>query len=226
MFLRTVAGLLLACSAAVQAQSPGRWVEGTHYFRVQPPQPTSTPGKIELLDVFSYACPACNAFQPTFEKIRLSLPPQVQVSYLPAAFNPQEDWPVFQRAFLTAQKLHVAEKSHNAMYDAIWGSGTLTLKDASTGRPLPMSKLPTIETVAKFYAKYGVSEADFLAVARSFSVDSQMKRCDAQIIAFEVDSTPTLILNGKYRYTPSSAGGADQVVELTRYLVAMEMAGR
>ena len=226
MFLRIVAGLLLACSATAQAQSAGRWVEGTHYFRVQPPQPTSTPGKIELLDVFSYACPACNAFQPTFEKIRLSLPPQVQVAYLPAAFNPQEDWPVFQRAFLAAQKLHVSEKSHNAMYDAIWGTGSLTLKDASTGRPLPLSKLPTIEAVAKFYTKYGVSEADFLAVARSFSVDSQMKRSDAQIIAFEVDSTPTLILNGKYRFTPTSAGGQDQVVELTRYLLAMEMAGR
>lgn len=215
--------LVLWCGLA-QAQNPARWVEGTHYFRVDPPQAITTPGKIELLDVFSYACPACNAFQPTLERLRAQLPPQAQIAYLPAAFNPGEDWPVFQRAFLAAQALGIAEKSHNAMYDAIWGSGSLTIKDNLTGRPLPRDKQPTIETVARFYTRYGVTEEAFLKAAHSFSVDSQAKRADARVIAGQVDSTPTLIVNGKYRFTPNSAGGYEQTIALALYLIAQERA--
>jgi len=216
--------LLLLAAGAAQGQNPPPWVEGTHYFRVEPPQATTTPGKIELLDVFSYACPACNAFQPTLEKLRAQLPPQAQIAYLPASFNPSEDWPVFQRAFLAAQTLGIAEKSHNAMYDAIWGSGSLTIKDNLTGRPLPVDKQPTIEAVAKFYTNYGVTEEAFLRVARSFSVDSQMKRSDARLMADGVDSTPTLIVNGKYRFTPNSAGGYENTIALALYLIARERA--
>ena len=155
---------LLACAGAPQAQM--RWVEGTHYIRI-PTQPISTPGKVEVLDVFSYACPACNAFQPTLDKLVKSLPAGAQMAYLPASFNPREDWVVFQQAFLTAQALGVAEKSHDAMYDAVWGKRTLATFDAS-GHPLPEEQMPKIEDVAKFYTAYGVKPDQFLATAKSF----------------------------------------------------------
>src|ERR1700756_2409430 len=86
--------LLLWYCGAASSQAPAKWVEGTNYFRVQPAQPTSTSGKIEVLDVFSYACPACNSFQPTLNKLKAALPADAQMAYLPAAFNPAEDWPV------------------------------------------------------------------------------------------------------------------------------------
>ena len=39
---------------------------------------------------------------------------------------------------------------------------------------------------------------------------------------FGVDRTPTLIVNGKYRVNTESAGGADQAVDLVKWLVAKE----
>jgi thiol:disulfide interchange protein DsbA len=214
---------LMLCSAAAHAQD--KWVEGVHYFRLNPAQPTSTPGKIEVLDVFSYGCPACNAFQPTLDKLKAALPASAQIAYLPAAFNPSEDWPVFQRAFLAAQNLKIAEKSHDAMYDAVWGSGTLATVDKLTHHLLPASQQPTIEDVARFYTQYGVKKEDFLAVANSFTIDSQMRRADAAMKDYRVDSTPTLIVNGKYRLTPRSAGGYSQSVDLVLYLVNKEKSG-
>jgi protein dithiol oxidoreductase (disulfide-forming) len=218
---------LLACgSAAAQGGSP--WVEGKNYFRLEPAQPTSTPGKVEVLDVFSYACPACNAFQPTLDKLIAGLPSGVQMAYLPASFNPQEDWPVFQRAFLAAQNLGVAQKSHDAMYDAVWRSGSLAILDKSDPgheHLLPKDRQPTIEDVAKFYSRYGVKPEDFLAMARSFTVEAQIKRSDQALIDYGVDQTPTLVVNGKYRLTPSSAGGLQQTIDLVHYLVAKEQAG-
>ncbi len=217
---------LFAYAGTAAAQGAGKWVEGKNYFRVEPAQPVSTPGKIEVLDVFSYACPACNAFQPTLDKLKAALPPEAKMAYLSAAFNPSEDWPVFQRAFLAAQSLDVAEKSHDAMYDAVWGKGTLAITDKTTGHLLSKAEQPTIEDVAKFYVAYGVKPEDFLAVAKSFTVEAQIKRSDAEMLSYQVDSTPTLIVNGKYRVTPGSAGGYAQVIELVQYLVAREKAGK
>jgi thiol:disulfide interchange protein DsbA len=216
---------LIGCCSLAGAQGPGQWVEGTHYFRVQPPQPTSTPGKVEVLDVFSYACPACNQYQPFLRKLIAALPPNAQVAYLPAAFNTAEDWPVFQRGFLAAQILGIAEKSHDAMYDAVWGKGSLAVVDLTSHRPLPQARQPTIQDLAKFYTGYGVTAAAFLDVANSFSVNSQIKRCDSQMQDYQVDSTPTLIVNGKYRVTPQSAGGYLQTIDLVLYLVSRERGG-
>jgi thiol:disulfide interchange protein DsbA len=53
-----------------------------------------------------------------------------------------------------------------------------------------------------------------------------MKRADAQIKAYGVDSTPTLVVNGKYRLTVASAGGVDKLVPLIKFLVAKESAGK
>jgi thiol:disulfide interchange protein DsbA len=226
MLQRLLVGVVLIfCAGLVHAENGGKWVEGENYFRVEPPQTTSTPGKIEVLEVFSYACPACNAFQPTLQKLKAALPATAQLAYLPASFIPSEDWPVFQRAFLTAQNLHLVEKTHQDMYDAIWKTRSLATTD-SEGHPLPRSQQPTIEDVAKFYAHYGVAPATFLGTANSFAVDFQMKRADDQMMAAQVDSTPTLIVNGQYRLTPQSAGGYEQTIALVKYLVEKESKGK
>lgn len=208
---------------AVGAQSCyAQWTEGKDYFLVSPPQHTTVAsGKVEVMEVFSYACPACNAFQPIMKQLQASLPPNAQVVYLPASFIPAEDWPVFQRAFFAAQALGVAEKTHEAMFNAVWTTGELAVSDPTTHRL--KNPLPTIEDVAKFYQHAaGVSPDKFLAAAKSFGVDAKMRMADAEIGAAGAMSTPTLIVNGKYRLTAQSAGTYDRLIQLVKYLVAQE----
>lgn len=220
--LKPVSALLFGLVFAVSAHAADEAFEaGKHYFPIEPPQATSTGDKVEVLEVFSYACPACNMFQPTIQSLKSSLPANAQMVYLPAAFRPDEDWPVFQRAFYAAQALGIADKAHEATFDAVWkDDGTLRISDAKTHRPV--KPMPTIENVAAFYTKFGVSEADFVGVANSFAINTKMKRADAQIKAYGVDSTPTLIVNGKYRLTASTAGGLDKVVPLVKFLIDKE----
>ena len=198
------------------------WTEGTNYVRVTPPQQTMVPaGKVEVMEVFSYACPACNVFQPVMEKLRGALPPNAQLTFLPAAFNPQEDWPMFQRAFFAAQALGIVERTHQAMFDAVWKTGELGIT-TSDGKRLK-DPLPSIADAARFYARVaGVNPQQFLAMANSFSIDSKVRAADAQIVAMHVDSTPTLIVNGKYRVIRDSLQTNDQLIELVKYLVARE----
>ncbi|OOG49534.1 thiol:disulfide interchange protein DsbA/DsbL [Rhodanobacter sp. C01] len=204
----------------------GKWVEGKNYFLIDPAQPTSHPGKIEVTEVFSYGCPACNAFHETVDQIAKSLPANAVMNYLPASFRPDENWPLYQRAFLTAQALGVVDKTHDAMYDAVWKSGELSTYSLKGSGLKPKEAWPTIDDVAKFYAKYGVDPKEFVGIANSFTVNTQMKRADDLMKAYGVDSTPSMVVNGKYRFTTNSAGGYAQSIELTQWLVAKEAAGK
>jgi thiol:disulfide interchange protein DsbA len=210
--------ILLVAPAAPAAT----WTEGTNYVRLTPPQQTTVPaGKVEVMEVFSYACPACNAFQPVMEKLRHALPPNVQLTFLPAAFNPQEDWPMFQRAYFAAQALGIVERTHEAMFDAVWKTGELAVVTPASNRL--KDPLPSITDAARFYARVGgVDPQKFLAMANSFGVDSKIRAADAQILAMHVDATPTLIVNGKYRVIRDTAQGNDQLIELVKFLVAKE----
>lgn len=165
-------------------------------------------------------------FQPTMHKVKEALPANAELVYLPASFRPDEDWPVFQRAFYAAQSLGIVDKTHDATFDAVWkDDGTLRISDAATHRPV--KPMPTIEDVARFYATTaGIKAEDFVGVANSFAVNTKMKRADAQIKASGVDSTPTIIVNGKYRLTASSAGSIDKVVPLVKFLIEKENAGK
>lgn len=222
----TTSGAPAPAVAAAPFVDDGKWVEGKNYFRIDPAQPTSHPGKIEVTEVFSYGCPACNGFHSTADQIARSLPPNAVMNYLAAAFRPDENWPMYQRAFYAAQALNLVGKTHDAMFDAVWKSGELSTYDLKASGLKPRSAWPTIEDAAKFYAKYGVDPKEFVGVANSFTVNTKMKRADDLMKAYAVDSTPTMIVNGKYRFTASSAGGYAQSIELTQWLVAKEAAGK
>jgi protein dithiol oxidoreductase (disulfide-forming) len=218
--------VLGVCTRAGSAPASGApaWIENVNYFLVVPARPTSLPpGKVEVTEVFSYACPACNLFQPVMHKLKASLPPNAVLDYMPAAFNPAEDWPMFQLAYYTAQTLGVADQTHDAMFDAVWQNGDMAVIDPST-RDIK-GHLPTIEDAAKFYkAKAGVPVDKFLATAKSFTVDNKVRAAQETLIRYQADRTPTIVVNGKYRLNVESAGDNDKVVMLVNWLVAKESA--
>lgn len=213
---------VLALAVSLPAHGAQTWTEGVNYFLIQPARtPSVAPGKIEVTEVFSYACPACNIFQPTFHKLKQAMPANVVVDYLPAAFNTAEDWPMFQLAYVTAQILGVEQQWHDAMFDAVWKGGDLSITDTAT-RALK-SRMPTIEDAAKFYSQHaGVPADKFIAASKSFSADLKVRTDQDLIMAYKVDRTPTIIVNGKYRLHVESAGGTDQLIDLVKYLVAKE----
>lgn len=214
------AWLVLALNGASQAAT--MWVEGKNYFLITPARPTAVaPGKVEVTEVFSYGCPACNLFIPEMHKLKQQLPANAVLDYLPASFNPAEDWPMFQLAYLTAQTLGIADQTHDAMFSAVWTTGELATMDPATQRI--KSRLPTLEDAARFYNRQtGVPVDKFLSTAKSFTVDTKVRMTEEALQAYRVDRTPTIVVNGKYRLQPESAGGSEQVVELVKWLVAKE----
>jgi thiol:disulfide interchange protein DsbA len=210
-------------SAPASAQA-APYVEGRHYSRLSPAVPMSTPpGIIEVVEVFSYGCPACWQAAPVVAKIKKALPAKAQMVYVHASFNPSEAWPMFQRAYITASTLGIAEKVHDQVFDAVWRTSEIPLTDPATGRLRP--KLPTIEDAARFYAKRSnVKVEDFVAASKSFAVETKIAQAEKVMRAYRIDSTPTFIVAGKYKVEPRNAGGYEEVVNIIRYLVDRELA--
>jgi protein dithiol oxidoreductase (disulfide-forming) len=207
-------GLLLAglvatsavFAADAPAPAPAAWEEGKNYFVIDPPQPTATGDKVEVLEVFSYACPHCAHFQPTAEELKKSLPAGAAFVYMPAVFN--ASWEPFARAYYTAESLGVLPQTHQALFDALHE------------QHLP---LRTIDDLAGFYAQHGVDKAKFLATSGSFEVESKLQRANEIVKNDGVDGTPSIVVNGKYRVTGASAGGYPQLIELVDWLVKKEL---
>lgn len=220
LYAAALALLLASGASAVHADTT--WTPGVNYFLIEPARPTSLPlGKVEVTEVFSYGCPACNAFVPIMHQLKQSLPANAVVDYVPAAFQTSEDWPMFQQAYITAKLLGVADKAHEAMFDAVWKTGELAIINPNT--QAIKSPPPSIEDAARFYARQtGVPVEKFMNMAKSMSVDMMIKGDNDLMVQFRVDRTPTIIVNGKYRLHTESAGGTDKLIELVNYLVAKE----
>jgi thiol:disulfide interchange protein DsbA len=218
--------LLLAPLAHAADGADAPFKLGTNYFLVEPAVPSDrSDGKIEVTEVFSYGCPACNFFYPTINRLKKALPANAVLTYIPASFMANEDWPMFQRAYYTAQALGIADKAHDAMFEAVWKPNAPLATMNADGRTLKNPQ-PTIEDAAKFYAQFGVKAEDFVATANSFAINAKMKRADAFLKATQTASTPTIVVAGKYRFTPSDAGGEDKSIALAQYLVQLAASGQ
>jgi len=211
---------VLCVSVLPARAAPAQWVEGTHYDVLDPPQPTTVPaGKVEVMEIFSYACPFCARFQPIIHQLERSLPHYAQMVFLPASFIPSEDWPMFQQAYFAAQSLGIADRTHQAMYDAVWKTGQLATVDQSTDQL--KHPMPSLEDAARYYSQItGVSQQKFLAAARSFGVANEMRQADAQITAMQVPGTPCIVVDGRYRVAMDSLHSPEDVISLVKFLVA------
>jgi protein dithiol oxidoreductase (disulfide-forming) len=213
---------MLALVITPLSQAAQTWTEGSNYDVITPAQPTNVPaGMVEVMELFSYGCPACNGFQPVMAALEHSLPANAQMAFLPASFKPDEDWVMFQRAYFAAQALGISARTHQAIFDAVWKTGELGIVDPATQRlKVPQ---PSIEDAAKCYQRLtGVKPEVFLSTARSFNVDLKMRAADTQVIAMQVPGTPCIVVNGKYRVNLNSLQSQDDLIGLVRYLVDKE----
>lgn len=178
--------LLLALPLTACAQAPaGPPRVGVDYEVLEGGQrwQQAPDGKIEVVEVFAYTCPHCADFQPMVDAWKKTKPADVNFVYLPAAFDPED---AYARAYFAADLAKAVPKTHQALFDAIHGEGTLPRSNAS------------IDELGTWFGQRGLNRAKMVASMRSKDVDARMARARAFAVANRVSSTPTLIVNGKY----------------------------
>ena len=161
---------------------------GTDYTLVKNGQPFDPlDGKVEVIEVFNFVCPACFQFQPGLSTWEKTKPANVRFTSVPAAFGPK--WDQYVRAFYAAQMMGIEGKSHGGIYDAIHLENKLQGERAEDSD----------EAIAAVYAKLGgVDARQFAANMKSFAVMAKFNKAKQYIVTQRVSSTPTLMVNGKY----------------------------
>jgi thiol:disulfide interchange protein DsbA len=195
-------------SIQVFAEGGGDGIKvGVDYDMVEPPQPTSDPSKVEVLEFFWYGCPHCYHFEPDLNGWLKKKPDSVEFIRQPAIFN--EHWAAHARAFFTAEALGVLEKMHPDFYDAVQNK---------------KQQLESEADLEKFFKAHGVSEADFHKTYKSFAVDTKMRQAEGLAAKYGVTGTPSLIVNGKYQISPNKAKSFPRMLEITNALIKKESA--
>lgn len=206
MLRRLFFAFVLLAPLSLSAQmKPGIPVAGKDYVAFTAPQPTWGTGDIEVAEVFSYSCVHCAEFQPLVNAWKKKLPTDVRFTYVPAVFG--GIWDNTARAFFAAEALGIEPKTHDAVFKAFFIDHKI--------------KTGSLEELANFYTAYGIDSKKMLATMNGFTVSSKLNRARQFAVRAGVNSTPTLIVNGKYRITAKSH---EESLRVAEYLIQKERA--
>ena len=201
--MKSVCCVLLLLLVSVSAQA-AEFQEGVHYQRLPVPVETQDDSKIEVVELFSYACVHCKNFEPTLEAWRVAQADDVMFRRVPAIFN--ETWELLAQAFYAAEVLGISDKVHQPIFQALHDRGV------NLGNPALMAAL--------FQQVGEVAPEEFTRVFNSFSVRSRVQQADAHGRAYRVTGVPTLIVDGVYRIDGRMAGNNTNMLKIVDFLVA------
>lgn len=191
----------------------GKWVAGTNYRPLSPAQPTDVaPDKVEVIEMFWYACPHCYALDPYLESWRKSKPAYIEFRRIPVT------WGAVHRAhaqlFYTLQALGKEEAVHAAVFSEMNEKKNYMFAQGDERESLAAQ--------VAFIKSHGISEADFMNAYNSFSVQANMQKGDELMRRYKVEGVPLLVINGKYVTDVSMAGSPANVISILNDLTASE----
>ncbi len=193
-----VAAFGAAAVTAQQAAAPP-FEAGKHYTVISPAQPTSTDaGKVEVAEVFMFGCPACFSFEPHIQGWLERQGRLHQLRADPCAVGSHPESPIARARLLHGRSARQARGDRPAP----------SSNEFHTNRNM----LDTEAKLAAFFAKHGVDEATFKSTFNSFAVNAKVKRADELVRRYRVQSTPTIIVNGKYATGGPMAGSYERLV--------------
>lgn len=175
-----------ALPASAQKQLPGL-TEGTEYRYIEAGKPyrATSPGKVEVAEVFGYWCPHCAHFAPMLDKWKADgMPANAQFVLVPAMFDPND---AFARLFFIAEGANAVNATHDRLFRAVHDTQELSRK-------------ATIAQLTPWYLRQpGVNAAAF-AKAQNDEATLQAKAANAREfqIRSKIEGTPSLVIAGKY----------------------------
>ncbi len=200
------ASLFVVASPAAAQGGP---VEGKQFAKIEPPVPPMAAGKIEVLEFFSYACPHCSAFEPTVEAWTKKLPADVAFHRVPVPFL--MNFENLMRTYYSLETMGLVDTMQRKVFTAIHVDRNFLEKPAD---------------IASLMAKNGVDAAKFTNVFSSFSVASSVTRAKKLTAAYKLDGVPTIAVQGRWATSPGQAGGAEQALAVTDFLIQRARSGK
>jgi thiol:disulfide interchange protein DsbA len=195
-----------------QHQLPdGKWKPGVNYDPVVPAQPTAAPaGKVELLEVFWYACPHCYALEPYLAAWRKSKPDYIDFVRVPVMWGP-------------------VHRAHAQLYYTLKQLGRNDLDDKvfetlhQQQNPLVgNSPEETLQRQLQFAKDNGIDPEAFRKAYNSFAVNADLQRAEEITERYKVEGVQLVVINGKYITDVGKAGSHEELIAEINDLAAGE----
>jgi thiol:disulfide interchange protein DsbA len=200
---RIVLATALAPALSVARAQPGTPIALKDYRDVNPPQPTESGAKVEVLEFFQYSCPHCYTFTPDLEGFRKRRAADVDYRRLP--INWDNSTINHTKTYYTLEQMNLVEKLHEKFFGTIHREKRRML-DANE--------------IADFMAANGVDKAQWTSNFNSFGVNTRVSRAGQVWRAYKIDGTPMVGIDGRYVTAPSMVGTREGAIKVMDYLVA------
>ncbi len=191
--------------------------EGKHYVRLKSEITTNktvqallnlTPGKIQVIEFFNYACFGCSRLHPAIETWVKKKPVMIEFFRFPVVFH--QGWEQLAKAFYVIKELQKLDILDPLMFS------TLHEKHINlTAEPL----------LTQFFVENGVPEKTFLDLYHSFLVSNELAKGKEIASAYQIAESPVVIVNGpsnSYLLSPTKAGSIENFIAILNYVVSLE----
>lgn len=169
------------------------------------------PKKVQVLFFFSYGCPACARFDSFFEKWEKGAKDSKTVIYkMPVSF--EEHWGDLARLYFVTQNLLPKKDLSPQIFAAIHKQG-LNLWEQSA--------------MQNFLVKQGYKAQEVATAYDSFKVKEQASNADDISKEYDINQTPTIVINGpknSYVLTVGQAGGDySKLIAIMNYVISAQV---
>jgi thiol:disulfide interchange protein DsbA len=199
---RIVVAAALAPAATLVHAQPKAPAQVTDYRDVNPPQPTESGAKVEVLEFFQYSCPHCYSFTPDLEAWRKKRAADIDYRRLPV--NWDNGTVNHTKLYYTLEQMGLAEKLHERVF-AAYHRDRRRLLDPNE--------------IAEFMAANGVDRAQWQSNFNSFAVNTRVARAGQVWRAYRIDGTPAVGIDGRFVTAPSMVGSREGAIRVMDHLV-------
>ena len=181
-FFRFFLAICFTLTASLAIASPDNPKNGVDYLTLEKPLPTDASKKVEVIEFFGYFCSHCYSFDSAL--VKWMNKHNHDVAFKRVHINFSDNMALQQRLFYTLSAMGKMTNSlHHNIFDAI---------------QVKRTRLRNETQMADYAQKIGIDRNKFLEMYRSFTVQSL---CDGAVqmqSAYQIDSVPTIVIDGKY----------------------------
>lgn len=188
---------------AISLPAHAQLAVGRDYTVIEPAQGTDDPGRIEVVEFFSYACPHCNEFHPHVTKWAAKLPSDVTFKRVPVSFN-RPQWANLARLYYALEATGDLAKLDGEVFHALHDKGLRLIDD---------------DSIQEWAVSQGVDAKKFSDAYNSFGVVSKTKRADQMAQNFRIRGVPALAVDGRYLVVGQSVKSTAELLPLTDKII-------
>lgn len=173
--------ILVVLALLCAGQSLAEPQAGKDYFVVNPPQPTNSGDKIEVLQFFFYPCSHCFKLDPFLSAWEKKMPKDVQLIYESTIFS--DSMETMARTFYALEALRKRKQLHEVLFKALH---------------VDKMELYDEPALTDFVVKHGIDRKKFSDAYNSPLTQVKVARSRQMALDYAVRGTPTLIVDGRY----------------------------